>query len=496
MTHRLARTFKRDTRFFECGCPDFCATTRPVTTPHTMSSHQTSNVFTRLPADKVSKILAMAPSIAAANGCVLLSKDTTMKHIPLDGRLQPVVLNKADGAQLSSIGKYGGAHVLFKARCTKKFDSPQHVFRDGIEVPMVGTEKQTYYVEAIESDPDSVAAMAQLKALYDHADKSPVAWANAVASCPDHKALISIKGKKPSPEQIKKHAQQLVDRGSVFFPAARDEDDVLALKFCSKLRQDRRKYVRAKGTGFDIPIVDNFFAADSGAGLRLVSYLGRDGQPWKGKHEDIKAIHAGFFILTLYPDYYSDSSFAPSALRGPRPVCGRARWRAGCAHVRGCVVRDACVWLRRDQEVYDPAPPRDDRVPRRGHVHGRRCVVHDAQPAGAGGHAGVGGGSGAIVVADARVVYHRRHRHGIRWGRDAPGRYAGCRRRGGGLCTPPQARARRGRSTLTPCLSCQIDFKCNCEVHANSHSTSWKPLSGVRAERPLGPQVCTSASLR
>jgi len=274
-----------------------------------MTSHQTNNVFTRLPPDRLRGILATAPSIAAANGCVMLGTETRMQHITLpgSGRLQAVVTDKA-GKQISPMGKYGGTRILVKGRSTKSFHSPEHVFRDGVDSTMNGKEKQVFYLEAIDNDPDSVAAMKQLKDLWDTASKSPKSWANAVADCPDHKALLSLKTKNPTKAAIVKHAQTMIDRGNVFFPVARsDEDDSLALKFSNKIRQEKRQYKPAKGSGFDIDIVDEYFKSDTNAGLRLVSFLGRDGTEWQGRQADIKAVHAGFFIITVYPDYYVDT---------------------------------------------------------------------------------------------------------------------------------------------------------------------------------------------
>lgn len=274
-----------------------------------MTSHQTNNVFTRLPADRLRGILATAPSIAAANGCIMLGTETKMKHVTLpgSGRLQAVVTDKS-GKQISPMGKYGGTRILVKGRCTKSFHSPEHVFRDGTDSAMNGKEKQVFYLEAIENDPDSVAAVKQLKGLWDTASKSTTSWANAVGECPDHKALLSLKTKNPTKAAIVKHAQTMVDRGNVFFPVARnDEDDSLSLKFSNKIRQEKRQYKPAKGSGFDLDIVDEFFKSDTNAGLRLVSFLGRDGTEWQGRQADIKAVHAGFFIITVYSDYYVDT---------------------------------------------------------------------------------------------------------------------------------------------------------------------------------------------
>jgi len=91
----------------------------------------------------------------------------------------------------------------------------------------------------------------------------------------------------------------------VFLPVQTDDEGVVNLKFANKIKQDKRKYVRAVGTGFDIPIVDDYFANDTAAGLRLTSFLGRDGSEWQGTPDQITAINCGYFIVTLYPDYFA-----------------------------------------------------------------------------------------------------------------------------------------------------------------------------------------------
>ena len=275
----------------------------------TTHEFQKDKVFTRLPKKAVDGVLAMAAEVAAANGCTLIGSHTRMCHIPLNGRLQPVVMSVETGEQVSPMGKHGGVKLLVPCEIDRAYFDPERVFRDGTVAPMgamTGQESQTFILNAIEGNAESAAAVKQLLNLYDSPDKSSVAWANAVAKCPDHKVLVSMKGKNPTAAQITKHAHEKVTRGEVFFPVIRDDDDdSIRLKFRNKIKQEKRKYKPATGTGFDLPIVDTYFAANPDCGLRLVSFLGRDGTEWMGKVEDIKKIHACLAVLTIYPDYHA-----------------------------------------------------------------------------------------------------------------------------------------------------------------------------------------------
>lgn len=271
----------------------------------TTLDHQQKHVFTRLPQGTLEKVVATADSFAKANGCTLLTKDTVMKHVPHNGRLQPVVCDKKTGAQLSPLGKYGGTKILAILACKKHFSAAKHVFgRDGVDSPMVGNEKQTFYPTAVQEIADSVAAERQLKHLY--VPGTPTTWAAAASACKEHKIhSLNKKSKSATKEQSLAHAVQFAERGNVFLPIHCDDDGNHTLKFANKIKQDKRKYTKAVGTGFDIPIVDEYFANDTGSGLRLTSFLGRDGSEWQGTPDMITTIECGFFIITLYPDYFA-----------------------------------------------------------------------------------------------------------------------------------------------------------------------------------------------
>lgn len=265
-------------------------------------------VFSPLAPGDYAKLSAMAPGIAEANGCVLLGAGTSMAFVPLPGtnRLQAVVLD-AKGKQISPPSKIGATKIMFEARAARLFVGDHHVFRDGPEA-MDGKEKQTVYFTEIVGNANSAAALEQLKALFRPADRSKRAWAHAVAKCPDHAVVQNMKGSKPDAAKITKHAQSMVDKGAVFFPVGVDEDDNMQIKFSNKIVKAKGEYDPAQfgGTGFDGEAVAAYFEGPgAGSGLSLINFLGRDGSKWEGRPGDIKEIHAGFVIVTLYSDYYA-----------------------------------------------------------------------------------------------------------------------------------------------------------------------------------------------
>ena len=265
--------------------------------------HQVKHVFTPAPADKRELLLSQAAPIAKANNCILLDETTDIKWVDGgEGRNRPCVVDKSTGKPFKEDGF--SAKVLIVGKCTKHYDSPESVFRDGLDAPMTGTEKQTYYIEPLDGHRGSKAAVKQLLRLYN---PEGTAWAEAASKTPNHAVKSTLKKKGASEKQILEHAKQLAQRGSVFFPVHSDEDGNKTLRLSNKLVQSRRTYTRAIGTGFDIDTVDAYFtsADNKDKGIRLTSFLGRDGKAWQGKCGDIKAINIGFFIVSLYSDYFA-----------------------------------------------------------------------------------------------------------------------------------------------------------------------------------------------
>ena len=265
-----------------------------------MTDHQRSNIFTPLDGAKLDILLAQAPDIARDNNCVFLGAGTTLAFEPCEDMARVgLVARDASGDPLVAKSNWGALDVMFIGKVGDMYMSPDFVFREPV---MQGSEKQSVYVEAVEGNADSEAAVAQLLGAY-----TPEAWAKAVSECEGKHTLVSTMRKKnPTPDQVREHCEAMAGKGSVFLPRhKRPDDDEFRLKLHSKLVQSKKTHQPAKNGEFNTDIVNDYFEAHPESGLKLVEFMGRDGEMWEGKAGDIRDIGAAFFIVTFYPDYFA-----------------------------------------------------------------------------------------------------------------------------------------------------------------------------------------------
>lgn len=264
---------------------------------------QARDVFTHISAADVAKLLVSAPSIAADNNCTFLDKDTKLQWEPTDeNRLAVNVRHKATGEQIGAPSRFGSRKVMFIGAVRNMYVGQHSVIKE--DTGMQASCKQTVYIEALQGNDDSVAAIKELTSVY-----SAERWSAAVAkSGGKHAIMAGIKKNKQDEKGVREHCLQMAQRGAVFFPVAPktdDDDEPPAVKFSSKLHQSKCTHMPAAGTGFDIDVVNDYFKANPGNGIALIDFIGRDGTSWKGKPEDLREINAAFFVVTLHPDWFA-----------------------------------------------------------------------------------------------------------------------------------------------------------------------------------------------